>query len=347
MKRPGMDEITSRLLSGVEESDDAIYLTDRDGTILYANAATTRITQYTRDELVGNSPSLFASGLTSREYYQRMWAAMLGGEVWREAITNRRADGTLYQCTQSITPLMGDDGEVVSFFVVQRDMSRRSSVQYEMRRAQSELERALEEQETLLREMRHRVKNDLMLLRSMLSLQEHQAEDPRVREALHDAAGRAGVMGRIYELSLQDVPGTAPDLREFLTTMARHWQETTLQPPRSLEVDVPDVPVSHRELVIIGVIVNELVTNAAKYGGAVIRVNGGVEAGTMLHLVVSDNGPGLPRSVLERTTQGLGLTMVSGLAEQLNGSLTLRNGIDGTAGGASAGVLLPVAALQD
>ncbi|MDA3950077.1 MAG: hypothetical protein PF508_12775 [Spirochaeta sp.] len=62
-----------------------------------------------QDQLVGDRPSLFASGLTSKEYYARMWTTLLSGEVWREAITNRRCDGSLYECTQTLTPVR--DGE--------------------------------------------------------------------------------------------------------------------------------------------------------------------------------------------------------------------------------------------
>ena len=132
------------LRSACDQADDAIYITDISGVILYANDATSRITGFSQDQLVGGRPSLFASGLTSKEYYARMWSTLLSGEVWREAITNRRRDGSLYECTQTLTPVRDDEAHISAFVAVQRDMTNRSNVQYEMRVARSEVERALE-----------------------------------------------------------------------------------------------------------------------------------------------------------------------------------------------------------
>ncbi|MFP4151191.1 MAG: sensor histidine kinase [Alkalispirochaeta sp.] len=344
-----MDIPHDLLQHAIESADDAVYITDRSAVILYANEATCRITGFTREELLGARPSLFSSGLTSREYYARMWASLSEGTVWREAITNRSAAGRLYECTQSITPLKDDRGTVTGFVAIQRDMSVLSSVQYEMRRARSEVERALEEKETLLRELSHRTKNDLELLRSLLSLQGEVSTQPEVKQELAIAAERVAVMGQIYTM-FQTREGTGGiSLRRFLDSLAGRWRESFFPEDVRFSVDVIDDGMPQEILVAVGLITNELITNAARY----IRRNrdAGVyvleehnddgapvppavhlsvtvpEPGT-LEIAVTDNGVGFPPAVLDRTTRGPGLTMVESLAQQYNGSLTVRN-LDG------------------
>jgi len=334
------------LQRAIDSADDAVYITDASAVILYANEATSRITGFAREQLIGGRPSLFASGLTSREYYARMWNALSEGTVWREAITNRNAAGQLYECTQSITPLKEDDGTVTGYVAIQRDMSARSSVQYEMRRARSEIEQALEEKETLLREFSHRTKNDLELLRSMLSLQGEHSPHPEVQEALTAAASRVAVMGQIYRMFHTREGTNGISLRHFLDELSLHWRSTFFPPGVRFTIDAIEESLPERLLVSVGLIANELLTNAAKHlahsgrpGSYSVEEHDdeGVPVPPAIHLAiaapipgtleisVTDNGPGFPLEVLDRTVRGLGLTMVESLAQRYNGSLTIRN----------------------
>jgi PAS domain S-box-containing protein len=340
-----MSEYPSNALqNAVEAADDAVYITDRTGTIVYVNEAVGRITGYSREALLGSTPQLFSSGLTSREYYGRMWGALLAGDVWREAITNRNARGELYECTQSITPLTDGDGSVTGFIAIQRDMTAQSSVQYEMRRARSEIERALEEKEMLLRELSHRTKNDLELLRSMLSLQSHEVESEEAREVLFAATERIAVMSRIYRLFHERATGKGLSLRPFLDGLATHWRETFFGNSVRFSMDTADAVVPERILVAVGLLTNELITNAAKYSrsGAVgadegvpaesenaieertddgssvpsaVHVEVQLPASGTIQLTVTDNGPGFPAGILDRSHRRLGLQIDGGAGD--------------------------------
>lgn len=318
------------LKDACDQANDAIYITTLDATIVYANEATVRITGYTMKELIGGSPALFASGLTSKEYYQRMWNTLMAGTVWREAITNRRANGELYECTQTLTPYRDGDGTLQGFIAIQRDMSERGSVQYEMRRARSEVERALEEKDTLLREITHRTKNDLELLRSILSLQSSSIEDEEAQRVVAAAEQRVAVMARIYSAFHESGIGTQMTPCAMLNDLAAYWRGTLPVGESTFAFDCEGVFLPERVIVALGIITNEIVTNVAKYAnveGVTLHVSIEVTAPSrgMLRLTVTDDGPGFPSEVVDGSKRGLGLTLTTALAEQYDGSLSLKN----------------------
>ncbi|HKK49427.1 MAG TPA: PAS domain S-box protein [Alkalispirochaeta sp.] len=343
-----MDEVDWTLLrSAFDQADDAIYITDRSAVILYANESTSRITGFSLDQLVGGRPSLFASGMTSQEYYARMWSSLLSGDAWREAITNRRCNGTLYECTQTLTPIKDSEQSIIGFIAVQRDMSAHSTVQYEMRAARSEVERALEEQQVLLREVTHRTKNDLELLRSMLSLQAATLTDADASAALEKAMGRVAVMGRMYHIFHERGEDPEASPCQLLDDLADYWRDTLFRANDSVSLTCEAHDLPNRFVVSLGIIANEIVTNAAKYAHlstkpASLNVGLTVPQPGLLQLTVADSGPGFPAQVLDGTDRGLGLTMAESISRQYHGSLTLNNTKDqsGVAIGALVTVML-------
>jgi len=319
------------LRSACDQAEDAIYITDTSAVILYANEATSRITGFSHDQLLANHPTLFASGLTSKEYYTRMWKTLLAGEVWREAITNRRASGSLYECTQTLTPVRNSENAIIAYIAVQRDMTGSGSLQYEMRAARSDVERALEEKQTLLREITHRTKNDLELLRSMLALQAATVTDASAAAALDTAMERLAVMGRIYRIFHNSGAGDPISPCQILQDLAEYWREAHFASAEAVSLRCDDRGLPERVVVSIGIMVNEIVTNTAKYaagagaGALSVDIELTFPEPGVLKLTVEDTGPGFPARILDGSDRGLGLTMVDSLSRQYDGSLTLNN----------------------
>lgn len=119
---------TRHFRQAVEQSASAVFVTDRDGTIKYVNPTFEDLTGYEADEALGRTPRILQSGRLSAEYYERMWQTILEGEVWREEIPNRRADGELYYAHQTIAPMESEDGEITGFVAVQNDVTDRKRV---------------------------------------------------------------------------------------------------------------------------------------------------------------------------------------------------------------------------
>lgn len=103
--------------------ENMLVVTDVDGTILYVNEAFTRTTGYSSAEAVGATPAILRSGVQDDEFYADMWSQILTGRRWDGEIVNRRRDGTLYTDRMTITPLLGDQGQIKSFVAVKRDVS--------------------------------------------------------------------------------------------------------------------------------------------------------------------------------------------------------------------------------
>lgn len=114
-----------KLSRAVEQSASAILITDRDGIIEYVNPWFTRITGYKPDEVLGRTPSLLRSDETHPETYKRMWEVLLSGKEWTGELHNRKKNGELYWCLETISPLKDEDGNVTHFVAVTEDISER------------------------------------------------------------------------------------------------------------------------------------------------------------------------------------------------------------------------------
>lgn len=117
------------LLTAVEQAADGIVITDVSGKIQYVNPAFSAITGYTSEETTGQSPRILKSGQESDSLYAELWSTILSGRVWHGELTNRRKDGTLYREEMQITPVLGANGEVVSYIAIKRDISGRKAAE--------------------------------------------------------------------------------------------------------------------------------------------------------------------------------------------------------------------------
>ncbi len=123
-------EATLRLqAAALQAAANAIVITDRRGSIEWVNSAFTKLTGYTEAEALGRNPRVLNSGKQDAEFFQKMWETILGGDVWRGEVTNRRKDATLYVEEMTITPVRSKDGTITHFVAVKEDISERKRVE--------------------------------------------------------------------------------------------------------------------------------------------------------------------------------------------------------------------------
>jgi len=113
------------LREALESTANAIVITDRDGIIIWANAAFTTLSGYTVEEALGRKPSLFKSGQHDQAFYARLWETVLAGRVWSAEMVNRRKNGTFYTEEITITPVRNETGEITHFIAVKQDITER------------------------------------------------------------------------------------------------------------------------------------------------------------------------------------------------------------------------------
>src|ERR1019366_1333199 len=122
--------------SALEAAASGIVITDRQGTIVWANHAFTTMTGYSKDEILGKNPRLLKSGEQPESYYAELWSAISSGKVWQGELVNRRKDGTTYTEEMTITPVTQGLGTAADthFIAIKRDITERKKTEEELHR---------------------------------------------------------------------------------------------------------------------------------------------------------------------------------------------------------------------
>ncbi len=196
----------------------------------------------------------------------------------------------------------------------------------ERKRAEETSERLLEEKELVLKEVHHRIKNNLGAVESMLRLQAGLRTDPETRTALEDAAGRVIGMEVLYDRLYRSEDFGSLSIREYLESLIPEIVRCHARSPGiRASVTAEDIPLDARTLSALGILVNELATNALKHafpdreeGNLSVRA---ARAGDRIRVVLADDGVGLPETVSLDSSSGFGMRLVGMLAGQLNGEI--------------------------
>ncbi|MCW8826627.1 MAG: diguanylate cyclase, partial [Gammaproteobacteria bacterium] len=115
--------------TALENAGNAIFITDRNGTIERVNGAYERLTGYSAKESIGQQPSFLKSGVMDTIYYKKLWQSLLAGERYSREIVNRRKDGTLYTAQQTITNLTDNNGIITHFISIQEDITEKRAAE--------------------------------------------------------------------------------------------------------------------------------------------------------------------------------------------------------------------------
>jgi PAS domain S-box-containing protein len=130
-------EQTNRLLiQALESARDGIMITDLQGTILEVNRALEDLTGYSREELLGQTPRLLKSGAHPAEVYAAIWRTVLARRHWQGELTNKRKDGSTFQASLTISPIVDNQGRLTHFVGIQRDVSEHKALERQLLQAQ-------------------------------------------------------------------------------------------------------------------------------------------------------------------------------------------------------------------
>ena len=131
-----------KLKQAVEQSANAIVITDREGIIEYVNVAFTRMTGYSAAEAIGNTPRILKSGYHPPEFYKQMWDVLSRGETWQGEILNKRKDGSLYWERETISPVMDERGRILHYIAIKEDVTAQKANEEEIRKLQQAVEQS-------------------------------------------------------------------------------------------------------------------------------------------------------------------------------------------------------------
>ncbi|TNE54799.1 MAG: tetratricopeptide repeat protein [Bacteroidetes bacterium] len=192
-----------------------------------------------------------------------------------------------------------------------------------------ELNQALEDKDDLLKELHHRVKNNLQIVSSLLNLQASQQEGKKVEEILKDSRNRIESMATLHEKMYQTGKFNSVSLQKYVKELADILDASYAIRQRGIRVDInlDDISVSLDMMVPLGLILNEIFTNSAKHAfidsesGSIYVMGKQVE--DQYQLQVWDSGPGLPEDMDARSGNSLGFRLIFGLCRQLKAKIEI------------------------
>ena len=189
-----------------------------------------------------------------------------------------------------------------------------------------------EEKEVMIKEIHHSVKNNLQIVKSLVRFQMDQVEDPNVRELFNECITRVGAMALVHEQTYLSKDLANIDVRTYLDQLVRDLTHVySIDTRLQLDVDIRTHTLGVDTLVPLGLLINEVISNALKYafrgrdeGRISVFLDGNEEGG--LHLRIGDNGVGLPGRDKWDRPNSLGMELIHTLAGQLDGSIELLPG---------------------
>jgi two-component sensor histidine kinase len=197
-----------------------------------------------------------------------------------------------------------------------------------LRQREDKIRNLLEEKELILKEVHHRIKNNMNTIKSLLALQAGTLSDPAAIEALEDAGSRVQSMMLLYDNLFQSDQLTGVSAKDYFPPLVAKIVSNFPDSEKVTIVDnIGDFILDARKLQPLGIIVNELITNIMKYAftgrdSGRIEVTAGLE-GRRVSFMIRDDGNGMPDSVDFDNSSGFGLMLVRMLTRQLRGSIRI------------------------
>jgi len=296
-----------------------------EGRFFYVNPRLCEITGYAAEELKGLAfrEITHPDDLDTDLEYARQ---LLAGEIDRYSMDKRYfgKDGSVIWVNLTGSLVRDDDGNPRYFIAVVEDMTARKA-------AERVIKKSLDEKEVLLREIHHRVKNNMQVISSFLSLQSKKIDDPTLRKLFQESQERVRAMALIHEILYDSVDLSRIDLETYMSRLATgltrmYGAETG---PVQLNVESEGISLGIDAMVPCGLAISELISNSMKYAfpdgrGGEIHLGATLTTEGEIILVMRDNGVGIPTDLDVRNTHSMGLGLIHDLIEkQLGGQLDL------------------------
>lgn len=312
----------AQLAALVENSEEAIISYTLEGVVLTWNAAASRLYGYSPAEAIGSSLARLSTPSRPDEWRQLLERVKKGERVpWHET-ERRRRDGQPMAVSLSVSPVRDEHGRIVAASAIVHDIRELKTARERLAASLAQKEQLLAQKEVLLKEVHHRVKNNLQIIASLMRLQSRRASEASTREMFAESEARVRAIALLYERIQQTSEVAHVELGGYLRAVARDvLRSMVTATPVRFRFALDDVVVDVDKALPAGLIVNELVSNAVKHAFP-NRSNGSIQislrkAGSEVHLAVEDDGVGLPSDFAMTTVDTLGLQLVTQLSHQL------------------------------
>ncbi len=317
-------ESQDKFRSVANSAVDGIITTDNNGKIVLFNPSLENMFGYGIDEIKSKHATILMPNRYKNQFIDKLDRFKSTGNHELDGKTfeslGLRKDSTEFPFEISIAT-WGPKGNKFTTSII-RDVTER-------KKTEKMLEKSLHEKEILLKEIHHRVKNNLMIISSLLNLQSDYIKDEESKNIFKESQNRARSMALIHERLYQSIDLKRMDFGDYIRSLSTELLHTYEVDPGliKLKINVEDIFLDINTAIPLGLIVNELVTNSLKH--AFPEGNSG-EINVDFHPIddyyeftVKDNGVGFPEDIDYQNTESLGLQIVTSLTDQIDGEITL------------------------
>jgi len=317
-----LEESEDKFRSLINQAAEMLFLHDLQGNIIDVNQATIENTGYSKKELVGMNVIDIDPDVQNRDDMNQFWKAI---EPENPAITfearHRRKNGEIYPAEITISKIILSDGHYI--LGLAHNIAER-------KKAEEEIKTLLKEKELLLKETHHRIKNNMGVIKSLLSLQASSQNNLETARILRDACSRVQSMVVLYDKLYRSEAYHELNLKEFLPPLVDEiisLFHTNLDIKVNSQID--NIVLNSKLCSSVGIILNEFITNSMKH--AFKEKNSGSiyltaqKSNSLLKITYSDDGVGLPESVNLENSTGFGMQLIKMLVKQINASIEVLN----------------------
>jgi PAS domain S-box-containing protein len=295
-----------------------ITITNQEGVIQEVNSSLSELTGYFKEELIGQPQTIFNSEYHPDSYFYALRKAIKVGKTWRGEICNKKKNGDLFWLNTSIFPMKNSTGEIYELWFVGTDITEKKQIELELYHKNIALKDALEKKELFNKEIHHRVKNNLQLLSSILSIQSKNGKQYSQEELIEGIMTKINSISSLHSLLYHKTEYGVVDLKEYLlgtfSPVVASASEGT-----ALIINGVFFEIGIDSCKYLGLTINELIFNSIKYAWKdqlaikkEITINYSYDD-TYTTLHYSDNGCGCE---FIKDSQGLGNLLITTFIEQ-------------------------------
>jgi PAS domain S-box-containing protein len=303
----------------ISQNWDAIKFLNLDGSVQYVNPAANRLYGYEGNELIGEHVSIFNN--------QEVHTTDAISEIvqkkgfWSGELIQVKKDGSLFDAFLSVQLIKDSSGVPTGYVSHSKDITNEKETS-------NKLKAIIKERETLLKEIHHRVKNNLQVITSLLSLQANTINEEATKVIFQQSQYRINAMAMIHETLYQSEDFLTIGYAQYMEALVHYLVLSMKGSEHHIDwsIDAGNIKLNIDTAIPLGLLINEIITNALKYGFK------GDEKGKIyikIHslsypnyvLSIGDDGIGFSSAINFKTTNSLGLKLIHNLARQLRGSI--------------------------
>lgn len=349
-QRKRAEEMLAMLSAAVKQTADIVVITDKEGVIEYVNPAFEALTGYTKEEAIGKTPRILKSGKHDAAFYQRLWAMILAGKVFKGVLVNKKKNGELYYTEKTITPIKDASGNITRFVSTDKDITESKRYEQELIQANRELLQLDRLKSDFLDSVSHELRTPLAMIKEGVSqvdeglhgrLQEEQRHFldkameniNRLTRVVNSIIDVANLEAGKIELKKQavDIIDVAGRIISIFSPQAKSkgLEITTSFPEHKVELRTDKDRLAQ--------VFTNLIENAVKFterGEIEVKI---IEKDNVVECSVSDTGKGIPQENLTKVFDkfqqfdrlsgpgakgtGVGLAITKGIVELQQGKI--------------------------